>query len=283
MFLLSRCLVLLASRPASSSSSIIHPLVSGAGQASSVHRNVVPALESTHLRNSMAGSISRSESMASRRTDTRPATVAAYHDEQQLNQMLPPKRELPFLKSSQGKPRASSSIQRGVEPRQLQASLTGNPSGDQAAYPMTERNASEGQELFIPDSQQSQPLTQTQPPAPESQPSPMSSQVQPLPYPGVRLEPKQPLAGAVEPDISAEQPCNSSNFDTQNEQAAQPMPRAVSTSVGEQLALYVSRPTPERTAFLENWMCELIEDDNFMTLCQDVEGTWRRFAFGMKG
>lgn len=51
-------------------------------------------------------------------------------------------------------------------------------------------------------------------------------------------------------------------------------------SVESQFASYLSAPTPERIAFLENWMCELIDDDHFMTLCEDVEATWKRFAFG---
>lgn len=49
-----------------------------------------------------------------------------------------------------------------------------------------------------------------------------------------------------------------------------------------QLSTYLKAPTTERIAFLENWMCELIEDDGFMALCQDVEVTWRRFAFGIR-
>jgi hypothetical protein len=53
-------------------------------------------------------------------------------------------------------------------------------------------------------------------------------------------------------------------------------------SVEEQLSEYVKAPTKERSAFLEKWMCELIQDDNFVSLCEDVEGTWRRFAFGVK-
>lgn len=56
-----------------------------------------------------------------------------------------------------------------------------------------------------------------------------------------------------------------------------------STAISEdQLSAYLGAPTPERIAFLENWMCELIEDDGFMALCQDVEVTWRRFAFGVR-
>ena len=43
---------------------------------------------------------------------------------------------------------------------------------------------------------------------------------------------------------------------------------------------YISAPTTERIARLENWICEHIQDDDFLRLCQDVEGVWKRVAFG---
>ncbi|OJI98451.1 hypothetical protein ASPVEDRAFT_185906 [Aspergillus versicolor CBS 583.65] len=46
------------------------------------------------------------------------------------------------------------------------------------------------------------------------------------------------------------------------------------------LANYISNPTKERTAALENWICGHLEDDNFLQLCIDVEGVWTRFAVG---
>jgi hypothetical protein len=48
------------------------------------------------------------------------------------------------------------------------------------------------------------------------------------------------------------------------------------------LAQYLFSPTTERIAFLENWMCELLDDDKFLSLCQDVDKVWWRFAFGRK-
>lgn len=220
--------------------------------------------------------------MASQRTDTRPVPVTAYHDEHELNQMLPPKRELPFAKSSQGKSRANKPDAKSSEPRQLRPLLPSQPPEIQAAYPMVEDTAHERQELFIPDSQQSQPLTQTQPPAHESQVPPVSSQLQPLPYPDTGPQSKQPHTSTEQTNLSPEGPRNDTNPNTQNEQTRQPDPDPASLSVEEQLALYGSAPTQERIAFLENWMCELIEDDRFMALCQDVEATWRRFAFGLQ-
>ncbi|EEH38398.2 hypothetical protein PAAG_01319 [Paracoccidioides lutzii Pb01] len=46
------------------------------------------------------------------------------------------------------------------------------------------------------------------------------------------------------------------------------------------LSLYLSTPTPERSALVESWICRQLENDTFLALCQDVEGVWRRIAFG---
>lgn len=266
----------IVSRHPSSSSSIIHPLVLGGGQTASVPPPVISNLEPTYPHHSMAAPVSRSESMASQRTDTRPVPVAAYHDEHELNQMLPPRRELPFAKGSQGRSRANQSDPRSSELRQPQTLLTSNLAKTPAACPRTEDTTYERHELFVPDSQQSHPLTQTQPPAHESQPSPVSSQLQALPYPNTGPQSKQPHASTGQTNISTEGRRNDTSTHPRNERPRQ------SEYVEEQLALYGSAPTQERIAFLENWMCELIEDDKFMALCQDVEATWRRFAFGMQ-
>lgn len=46
------------------------------------------------------------------------------------------------------------------------------------------------------------------------------------------------------------------------------------------LTSYLSTPASERATLVENWICEQIEDDAFLQLCQDVEGVWKRVAFG---
>lgn len=279
---MTKCPQLTVSRHPSSSSSIIHPLVSGGGQTASVPRPIVPNLDPTYAHHTMAAPVSRSESMASQRTDTRPIPVTAYHDERELNQMLPPKRELPFAKGSQGKSRGNKSDAKSAESRQPQMPLTSKPAETLAAYPTVENNASEHHELFIPDSQQSHPLTQTQPPAHSSQLSPQSSQLQPQPWQDEGPQSKQPVTSTEQTVSSPEGYRNNTNTNTQPQQTRQHEPDAARLSVEEQLALYGSAPTQERITFLENWMCELIEDDRFMALCQDVEATWRRFAFGMQ-
>ncbi|OJD14174.1 hypothetical protein AJ78_05461 [Emergomyces pasteurianus Ep9510] len=47
-----------------------------------------------------------------------------------------------------------------------------------------------------------------------------------------------------------------------------------------ELSAYLSTRSPERTALVESWVCSQLENDSFLALCQDVEGVWRRIAFG---
>lgn len=129
---------------------------------------------------------------------------------------------------------------------------------------------------------QSQPLIQTQPYPETMQSSRYSSQIQAtLPYPGSIPQTQQPV-----PEPSAAESTKASQMsgrsNTRDTQVPQSTAQSVRKSVEGELSQYVKSPTAERTAFLENWMCELIQDDNFVTLCEDVEATWRRFAFGMK-
>ncbi|KAL1960334.1 hypothetical protein VTO42DRAFT_8294 [Malbranchea cinnamomea] len=62
-------------------------------------------------------------------------------------------------------------------------------------------------------------------------------------------------------------------------------PASSSTSIldlsSTDLSSYLSTPTPERAARLESWVCAQLENDGFLALCQDVEGIWRRVAYGM--
>ncbi|EER41389.1 conserved hypothetical protein [Histoplasma capsulatum var. duboisii H88] len=46
------------------------------------------------------------------------------------------------------------------------------------------------------------------------------------------------------------------------------------------LSAYLSTPNAERSALVESWVCSQLESDAFLALCQDVEGVWRRIAFG---
>ncbi|KAK2879291.1 hypothetical protein FQN49_001012 [Arthroderma sp. PD_2] len=48
----------------------------------------------------------------------------------------------------------------------------------------------------------------------------------------------------------------------------------------EDLSSYASLPSAERSDLIESWICQQLQSDSFITLCQDMEGVWKRLAFG---
>lgn len=55
---------------------------------------------------------------------------------------------------------------------------------------------------------------------------------------------------------------------------------AAADPAGEQenLEAYAAMPATERMAVLDDWVAELIGDEGFLALCQDVDGCWRRIG-----
>ena len=47
------------------------------------------------------------------------------------------------------------------------------------------------------------------------------------------------------------------------------------------LAVYATLPADERRTVINDWMMQHIEDDDFLMLCQDVWGCWRRIGLGL--
>uniref|UniRef100_A0A093VT85 Uncharacterized protein n=2 Tax=Talaromyces marneffei PM1 TaxID=1077442 RepID=A0A093VT85_TALMA len=46
------------------------------------------------------------------------------------------------------------------------------------------------------------------------------------------------------------------------------------------LSAYLATPESERSQLVNNWICQQLEDDGFRALCHDVERVWQRIAFG---
>ncbi|KAJ5168713.1 uncharacterized protein N7482_004307 [Penicillium canariense] len=256
----------IVSNSPSSSSNNVHLPVSGASQVPSTFQDTSAGPESLP-RDSPRALIAQAGNKGTQEAPSRLSTAPVYHD-QELNQMLPPKRDLPFTTLKSKMSRADTSSRRSSQQLVPESSFA-------------ESNALDRHDSFMsnPPSQQ---LIQTQPYPEETHSTYLSPQLQATqPYPESNTTTQQPVSGssvAIESTESPQINIFNNKQTTQVRHAAQSIP----VSVEEQLSLYVNSPTPERVTFLENWMCELIEDDNFMTLCQDVEGTWRRFAFGVK-
>lgn len=204
------------------------------------------------------------------------SVVSATHDVDQLNQMLPPKRDLPFSKPATKKRRAASLTK--ATPKQAK-------SAPSSSSQPTEKILFSGRG---PNSTAADPI----PGVLSGSNSQIPSQPDPCP------EPSQPLSLIDEPSASlntppiSEQTKKTSQVPVQGaahtqdnldntDQVSKPNEKATA-AIEDHLAQYLSSPTAERIAFLENWMSELLEDDKFLALCRDVDGTWRRFALGQK-
>ncbi|KAH1295793.1 hypothetical protein V6Z96_004432 [Aspergillus fumigatus] len=207
----------------------------------------------------------------------KPTTTAACHDITILNQLLPPKRELPFSNLP-----AKRSRRTAKEPFTSTRSETLS-AGDQ--IPATTENdaaTAEPSSSQAPGTKRPTPKRQTATPGalkrsitsvppltlagePSTQPiQSLSSLAQPATI---------PIPGTPQVNIHGQNPISESrnNIGHRCEQQ-EPTPSDLSS--------YLSAPTQERTARLENWICQNLENDGFIKLCQDVEGIWRRIAFG---
>lgn len=255
------------------------PFHSMAGYEPGLQRNSSQASDATSVQQNIRPIASESQHLDQRRASSRPVPSPAYHDEGQLNRMLPPRRELPFSKTGKRKSPADSSNEmasKQVVP-QSSAEQPANAAGSQRLDSSNENNASSPEDSYIPDSQpQSQPLVSTQ-----QDPTRRSPEFQNIqPYPAAPSEqPRRTMIQIGSPEFP-HAGCNGDT--TQLVQTQEYIPARPTTSVEDRLEQYIASPSAERIAFLENWMCELIDDNKFVALCQDVEGTWRRFAFGKK-
>ncbi|KAJ6095785.1 hypothetical protein N7486_006531 [Penicillium sp. IBT 16267x] len=265
--------------PPSSSSSTIYNLV---GQTVPIYQN--PIESTTTLRPNQQAPSLHSKQRAPENPKNRPATAPGYHGDQ-LDQMLPPKRDLPFLKPSQKRPQRhdaaismTSHVASNIQPLI-------DTSKDEYSFPLAgDETMSMPRDSQISDpNSQSQSLVLTQPLLDTLQMEPLPSQPQasqPDTYPNLdRVSEQERSRPGHESVVSEEVGLGGLGNSNNIVQGKSRQPTAISEN---QLSAYLGALTPERIAFLENWMCELIEDDEFMALCQDVEVTWRRFAFGVR-
>ncbi|KAJ5646785.1 hypothetical protein N7490_003157 [Penicillium lividum] len=256
--------------PPSSASSIVYNL---AGQAAPIAQNPFE-LTTTRQNKGLPSSQPKHETLQGPKF--RPATVSAYHGDQ-LDQMLPPKRDLPFLKPSQKRSRRA-----GIEtPTDSQLVSTSQPpittTVNEHLFPLTDHEHTSVPHCSQVSDSQSQSQSQ----------NPTQPLLDTLPMGQLLSQPQASELGAypILDPISKQLP-NAPGHDSVASMQVDPrgagkatQPTAISK---DQLSAYLGAPTPARIAFLENWMCELIEDDGFMALCQDIEVTWRRFAFGVE-
>lgn len=221
-----------------------------------------------------------------------------------LNQILPPKRELPFVKPAAKKPRNSTQrTPRKPTTFSLPSSARSETSGLQRSVPICSQEAktvqpdgdhnitNESRVLHPPRPQENNALPHPfehlppsgQPSLPNSNPpNPKSLNIEQA------LLPATSPINAQERSVPTPVAANNNNAPSpthpQVSQPSNPPPlpenRNAGTITSSDLSSYLQTPTPERSALIESWICQQLQDDGFLTLCEDMEGVWRRIAFG---
>ncbi|KAJ5129583.1 uncharacterized protein N7515_005622 [Penicillium bovifimosum] len=225
------------------------------------------------------------------------STISASHEIDQLNKMLPPKRELPFQVPAAKRTRTTSLTRTTQKQKQKHS----NPFSKSQPAPQTNDPklcpldpVSKRDDIPTFPAHNFKNLSQADSSQPNlSQPNLSQPEAHPDPTPPLILYEEAPVSQALPPRSSlAEQASQAASIQETLQTGQDPVPSIPQLIVRtndeppitpeDWLAQYMASPTPERTAFLENWMCELLEDDNFLALCQDVDSVWWRFAFGRR-
>ncbi|OAL69350.1 hypothetical protein A7D00_6469 [Trichophyton violaceum] len=207
----------------------------------------------------------------------RPSTAPTFLTSDSISQLLPPKRDLPFAKtkkrlagrSPSGVPSPKTTGRvgqgRGGQHNACTAAAenvartahtsTAGPSVQQASHSLT--RGKEGEK----EGESSRDIPMPLLPSPSISPQKGGSKGSKH---GVRKDTITITDGAAlgEKDIG----CSKST-------GLLPFTR-------EDLSSYASRPNAERSDLIELWVCQQLQNDSFITLCQDMEGVWKRLAFG---
>ncbi|EFE44686.1 hypothetical protein TRV_00536 [Trichophyton verrucosum HKI 0517] len=215
-----------------------------------------------------------SEAEAQVESAPRPSTAPTFLTSESISQLLPPKRDLPFAKA---KKRLAERSPSGVPSPKKTGRVGQGRGGQHNACPAAAENVARTAHTLMagPSVQQaSHSLTRGKEGEKEGEsgrdiarpllPSPSISPQKGGGKHGVRKDTITTTDGAVagEKDIG----CSKST-------GLLPFTR-------EDLSSYASRPNAERSDLIESWVCQQLQNDSFITLCQDMEGVWKRLAFG---
>ncbi|KAE8392174.1 hypothetical protein BDV23DRAFT_151724 [Aspergillus alliaceus] len=196
---------------------------------------------------------------------SRPSTATVCPDIQTLNQLLPPKRDLPFPKPQAKRSHTMLSRPPTTHIEDIQPRFnTPAPSTDHS------QNSRVITLKYRPSSQ-SQLNLNTKPTS--GQMPQIQTLTQPICTPNI---PPVTTHHSLFPIQQDEHSLLNQGPVTENPIQEQQHNLRTETD----LSAYLACPTVERTMKLENWICKSIEDDGFLQLCEDVEGIWRRFALG---
>lgn len=235
----------------------------------------------------------------------RPTTAPAFNDARGVNEVLPPKGQLPF---SLPGPRSSyASTDRRPTPFFFRPG-----DGDFLVSAPPNMNMNMGAAVTAPQPQNPALFNAAGPGSPASQqfewgpnsnarPQTTSSPLQPPPFhtssPNFSSNGSQyssnkgPEFEAPPPPPAQPSTMTNSASETNASPIQKPInitantpnsPHAQQTQIitSADLRAYMDMPDSERSQLINTWICQQLEDDGFRVLCEDVERVWRRIAFG---
>ncbi|KAF2139376.1 uncharacterized protein K452DRAFT_360606 [Aplosporella prunicola CBS 121167] len=257
-----------------------------------------PQRPSTESLTMQAQPVSRQLDTISEIENTRPST-APVNREYDLLSMIPPRRELPFLrpasapkssvtqKHTQGANRPSSStteLQKSRSNSLRRAALqnTGSTANLAPLPPpnfATESSASSGKQLNALKNGRRQ---KTGKPVPSLHTSNSSSS----PYfsmPDIQSNSETPGStspGHISTDHADRSTLSSAGKDVVDRVSSMIMGGRNSREHGD-IRTYATLPDDNRINILDEFFAECIADDDFLTLCEDVNSCWRRIGLGL--
>ncbi|KAE8375011.1 hypothetical protein BDV26DRAFT_268771 [Aspergillus bertholletiae] len=264
-----------------------HAAVNPSSCTTSIGHSALNDCQSSQRQNSISVTAPMRQSLLHASSDgtstgatSRPSTATICHDIQTLNQLLPPKRDLPFSKQQAKRlypallpqPSTTSHTEEAYNTTPITAT---QPTFSTPVLPLNQIATNEMLKSGV-ITLKYRPSSQPQ----SVQIGPTRSQVfhgpdimQPIMTPHILPTTTHQLPAAIQQDTSSimdQRPTTENNHQ-------QPRHNLLTEA---DLSAYLAFPTTERTRKLENWICRSIEDDEFLQLCEDVEGIWRRFALG---
>ncbi|GAM34308.1 hypothetical protein TCE0_015f01799 [Talaromyces pinophilus] len=235
----------------------------------------------------------------------RPITSPSF-DSQALEQVLPPKRDLPFskpgprLSNISSRPEALSESANSLDTLNAAVTKSSRPGTalSRVTVPATSSPARQLR-LELEDSRRGS-INQEQGQLPRGQ-VPVSSPLLEtsafgLSSPGVgntisrhNTTTQSPRVPSTLSPVQTKSPLSfrqdqqqySHNLNNVNATTTSPAPYAPVMNSGD-LSAYLTTPESERSQLVNNWICQQLEDDSFRALCQDVERVWQRIAFGSR-
>ncbi|KAL1976169.1 hypothetical protein VTN31DRAFT_2451 [Thermomyces dupontii] len=231
----------------------------------------------------------------------RPTTAPAFHDTQGLNEVLPPKGQLPF---SQPGPRASyTSADRrqtsfffkptdvgdfpvsAAPDMNMGAAVTAPQPHSPAHFNTAGSGSPASREFEWALSSHARPPSTSSPLQPPpfhtSSPNVSSNGSQATTHKGPEFEaPPPPAAQPSVPTISTPVSSGPPIQEPMNITSHSPHTQQTRIITSADLKAYMEKPDSERSEMINTWICQQLEDDGFRVLCQDMERVWRRIAFG---